>query len=89
MAFDMAQSFGGGSSFAGDLSGWAGGVSAPVAKVTDMSAHVDGGPDSARGSNVMTTDGARMNLYCASAIVAVAVLLLWASGALVFRSHNL
>jgi len=89
MAFDMAQSFGGGASFAGDLAGWANGVSAPTAKVTDLSAHVDGGPDSARGTNVMTSDGARTNLYCAASIVGLAVLLLWASGALVFRSHNL
>lgn len=90
MAFDIGNSFAkGAQSFAGDLSGWGPGVSAPTAKVTDLSAHVDGGPDSSRGSNAVTTAGAQTNLYCAAAIVGVAVLLLWLSGALVFRSHNL
>lgn len=72
----------------GDLSSWGPGVSAPAAKVTDLSAHVDGGPDSARGTNVMTDEGARMNLYCAAAIPAIAILFLWASGSLVFKTHN-
>lgn len=77
------------SSGVGDLSSWAQGNSEPTATVTDLSAHVDGGPNSARGSNMMTTDHARMNLYGAASIVAAAVLLLWLSGALVFRTHNL
>lgn len=82
MGFDIGQA-------TGNLSGWPGGVSAPTPKVTDLSAHVDGGPDSARGSNVMTSDSARMNLFYAAGIVGLAVAFLWLSGALIFRSHNL
>jgi len=35
---------------AGDASGWPGSIS-PVTQVTDLSAHVDGGPAATRGTN--------------------------------------
>lgn len=60
----------------------------PVRPVTDLSPHVDGGPDSTRGSNKVSDADARKNLWDAAAIVIAAVLFLWLSGALVFRSHN-
>lgn len=72
----------------GDLSGWPGGVSAPTAKVTDLSAHVDGGPASARGTNQVTVAGAQMNMYMSAGIVGLALVLLALSGGIVFKSHN-
>lgn len=74
----------------GDSGGWGMGNSTPqaTATVTDLSAHVDGGPASSRGSNVVVQESAKMNLYSSAAIVLAALVLLFLSGAIVFRSHN-
>lgn len=73
----------------GDSSGWRHGMSQPVAKVTDLSAHVDGGPKSTGGTNLVADPDDRSTLYDAALIVMVAVVMLWVFGAFSFRSHNL
>lgn len=62
---------------------------APVRPVTDLSPHVDGGPNSARLSTVSAANDDRGTLHDAAAIVAVAFVLLWVAGAFSFRNHNL
>ena len=78
MGFDV-------SSMAGNRASWFGGQ-APVTTVTDLSAHVDGGANSTRGTNSVADP---MSLYDAVGIVAIALILLWVMGALSLRSHNL
>lgn len=60
--------------------------------VTNLSPHVDGGPSSARGaagSNAGTSRADKMCLHTACGIVLLALVLLWAMGALVFRTARL
>lgn len=59
----------------------------PTRPVTDLSPHVDGGPNAAVAPAGSYDD--RGTLHDAAAIVAVALIVLWLSGAMAFRSHNL
>lgn len=79
MAFDIGA-------MAGNRSSWLGGQT-HVQPVTDLTAHVDGGQNSSRMTNMAAADGS--SLYDAVGIVAIALILLWVLGALSFRSHNL
>lgn len=89
MAYANHLAAGMGMSSTGDASGWRHGMSQPVAKVTDLSAHVDGGPASNRGTNTVADDDDKMTLYDAAIIVGLSVILLWVFGAFSFRAHNL
>lgn len=63
MAFDF-------SAMAGNRVGWPGSVS-PVTQITDLSAHVDGGPASAHGSNHATDWDDMLDVHCGVAIMLV------------------
>jgi len=62
-------------------------ASASTVKVTDLSAHVDGGPASSRGAANPNVD--RTQLHDAAFIVIAAVVLLYLMGGIVFRKWNL
>lgn len=56
----------------------------PVRPVTDLSPHVTGGSRKAAPSPSMTT-----TVHDAALIVVSALVILWLSGALVLRTHNI
>lgn len=57
--------------------------------VTDASPHVDGGQGGSGGSNAAASPDERAVLHTAVAIILVALILLWAMGALAFRGARL
>ena len=89
MALDIGHMMGGGF-LTGDSSGWAGGVAQATVPVTNLAPHVDGGTHSAlSGTNAGAPPEAHRTLRFAVGIVVAALLLLWMSGSLLFRSSIL
>lgn len=58
-------------------------------KVNDLSPHVDGGQGGSSGSNATAEPDERAVLHTAVAIILIALILLWAMGALAFRGARL
>lgn len=61
----------------------------PSQKVTNLSPHVDGGQGGSAGSNDAASPDERAVLHTAVAIILIALILLWAMGALAFRGARL
>lgn len=61
----------------------------PTQKVSDLSAHVDGGQGGSSGSNAASSPNERAVLHTSVAIILTALILLWAMGALAFRGARL
>ena len=89
MALDIGHMMGGGF-LTGDSSGWAQGVAQASVPITNLSPHVDGGTHSAlSGTNAGAAPDSAKTLRVAAGIVIVALLLLWLSGGLMFKSSAL
>lgn len=73
----------------GDMSGWPGGTAQATKPVTDLSPHVDGGPQGASGGNATANAQSVKVMHLMAAIVLIALAVLWLSGALVFRGARL
>lgn len=73
----------------GDVSAWAQGNSEPASKVTDLSAHVDGGQVSTRGAMGSNTVMLKASVVDSALIVLAALVALWVLGAVSFKSFNL
>lgn len=58
-------------------------------KVTNLAPHVDGGQGGSAGSNESASPDERAVLHTAVAIILIALILLWAMGALAFRGARL
>lgn len=61
----------------------------PTQRVNDLSPHVDGGQGGSAGSNAAANPDERAVLHCAVAIILIALVLLWAMGALAFKGARL
>lgn len=61
----------------------------PSTKVTDASPHVDGGQGGSAGTNGAASPDERAVLHTAVAIILIALILLWAMGALAFKGARL
>lgn len=81
MAFDFAS--------VGDVSAWAQGNSEPQSKVTDLSAHVDGGQVSSRGAMQSASLEVKASVFDSAILVGIGLALLWIMGAFSFKTFNL
>lgn len=80
MPFDIAGAV-------GNASGWLEGNASPSTPVTDLSPHVDGGPNSAQPHSNQNSDKAV--LHIAVIYVLTALALLWFMGVVVIRTARL
>lgn len=61
----------------------------PVASVTNLSDHVDGGRASTGATNADNTDQEARTLWLSAAVVLFAIAILWVMGSVVFKKINL